>query len=355
MKTLGEIALLVDGRLSGPEGLQIKGIRSLDLAGPDDISFAVGAYLERSVRESMAGAVILPEKWPYPLNKAAVFVKDPYLACAIVSSIFNQSEFKAGGISTGAHIGKDCSISDQITIHSHAYIGDRVEIGPYVTINPGVYIGDDVKIDEGCVIYPNVVIYKGCRIGKRVIIHAGAVIGSDGFGYARQGAEHVKIPQTGVVVIEDDVEIGANAAIDRATFGETRIGRGTKIDNLVQIGHNVTIGPNSILVAQVGIAGSARLGAGVMLAGQVGVIGHIEIGDGVKVGAKSGIAKSVPSGEAVSGIPAISHRQWLRVMGVFKRLPELERELRELKEYLKYKHISRDDGDTSFGGGQDYE
>lgn len=353
MKTLKEISLLVEGRLIGPEDLHIKGIRSLNLAGPEDISFAVGPHFEKDVRETTAGAVILPEKWPHLIDKPAILVKDPYLACAVVSSLFNQNEFEAAGISPGAHIGEDCSISDRITIHSHAYIGDRVEIGPCVTINPGAYIGDDVKIGEGCVIYPNVVVYKGCRLGKRVTIHAGAVIGSDGFGYARRGAEHVKIPQTGVVVIEDDVEIGANAAIDRATFGETRIGRGTKIDNLVQIGHNVTIGPDSIIVAQVGIAGSARLGAGVMLGGQVGVIGHIEIGDGVKVGAMSGVAKSVPAGEAVSGIPAISHRQWLRVMGVFKKLPEMEREIRELREYLNMGCI--DDSDASFGGGQDHE
>ncbi|MGQ9812472.1 MAG: UDP-3-O-(3-hydroxymyristoyl)glucosamine N-acyltransferase [Dissulfurimicrobium sp.] len=355
MKTLGEISLLVEGRLIGPEDLYIKGISSLNLAGPDDISFAVGPHFEKDVRETRAGAVILPEKWPHLhhlTDKPVILVKDPYLACAIVSSLFNQNEFKAAGISPGAHIGKNCSISDRITIHTHVYIGDRVEIGSGVTINPGVYIGDDVKIGEDCVIYPNVVIYKGCQLGNRVIIHAGAVIGSDGFGYARRGAEHIKIPQTGIVVIEDDVEIGANVAIDRATFGETRIGRGTKIDNLVQIGHNVTIGPDSILVAQVGIAGSARLGAGVMLGGKVGVIGHIEIGDGVRVGAMSGVAKSVPSGEAVSGIPAISHRQWLRVMGVLKKLPEMEREIRELRKAL---NMGRDDGHTSFGGGQDHE
>ncbi|MGB9713013.1 MAG: UDP-3-O-(3-hydroxymyristoyl)glucosamine N-acyltransferase [Dissulfurimicrobium sp.] len=347
---LKDIASAVDGRLVGSGRLEIRGIRSLDLAGPDEISFAVGTYLEEDVRRSSAGALILPEKWPLSIDRPAVLVRDPYLACAIVASLFNKKEFEATGINADARIGTGCSISDNISIHAHAYIGDRVVIGPYVTIYPGVYIGDDAAIGEGCVIYPNVVIYKGCRIGKRVTIHAGAVIGSDGFGYARRGDESVKIPQIGIVVIEDDVEIGANVTIDRATFGETRIGRGTKIDNLVQIGHNVTIGPGAVIVAQVGIAGSARLGSGVMLGGHAGILGHIELGDGVKVGAMSGVAKSVPAGEAVSGIPAIPHKQWLRVMNVLKRLPEMEKEIRRLKEGLE---TGRDDRTVMDTGGQD--
>jgi UDP-3-O-[3-hydroxymyristoyl] glucosamine N-acyltransferase len=331
MKTLGEIARLIEGDLKGPENFSVSGIQALIAASPDEISFAVSKRYKEQVKNSRAGALILPKNWPYMLDRPSILVNDPYLAYAILASAFLAKPFSPLGISPGACVGSDCEIDSDVSIYPGVFIGDRVRIGAHVQLFPGVYVGNDVYIESETTLYPNVNIYAGCRLGKRVIVHAGTVIGSDGFGYARQGESHIKIPHTGIVVIEDDVEIGANCAIDRAAFGETRIGRGTKIDNLVQIAHNVSVGANSLLVAQTGISGSTCLGNGVVLGGQVGLVGHIELGNRVMVGAKSGVAKSVANGEVVSGSPAMPHRLWLRVMSALKHLPEMAREVRELK------------------------
>ncbi len=340
MKSLGDIAQLLKGELKGPPDLPIEGIQSLGTAGPDEISFALGPRNREDVEKSRAGAFILPRDWPYPLGRPCVLVDDPYLAYAILATAFIERPFEAIGVSPEAHIGSGCEIAKEVSIYPGVYVGDRVKIEPFVTLHPGVYVGEMVSIGEKTTLYPNVVVYHGCQLGKRVTIHSGTVIGSDGFGYARSGSSYVKIPQTGIVVIEDDVEIGANVTIDRAALEETRIGHGTKIDNLVQIAHNVSIGPDSILVGQVGISGSTRLGRGVVLGGQVGIIGHLEIGDGVMIGAQSGINKSIPAGQVVLGSPAMPHKKWKRAMAVFKHLPELAKEVRELKRLVKSKRGS---------------
>ena len=333
--TLEELARVAGGRLSGPADLLVKGIQSLDQAGPDEISFAVGPKYKDLVKQSRAGAIVLPEGWPEETNRPAIFVKDPYLAYARLVAAFTSRPFTPLGVSQGAFIGKGCEIHQEVTIHPGVFIAEKVKIARGVTLYPGVVLGDGVEIGEGSTLYPNVVVYQGCKIGSRVNVHAGAVIGSDGFGYARDGETYVKIPQIGTVVIEDDVEIGANACIDRAALGETRIGRGTKIDNLVQVAHNVAIGPNSVLVSQVGIAGSARLGRGVVLGGQAGVVGHIEIGDGAMIGPQAGVAGDVAPGEIVSGSPAMPHRLWRRVSVSIKKIPELLKEVKELKNRIK--------------------
>jgi UDP-3-O-[3-hydroxymyristoyl] glucosamine N-acyltransferase len=334
VKTLEEIAQLLQGELKGPPEFKVSGIQSLTGAGPDEISFAVGSRYREEVEKSMAGALILPEDWPYVLDRPSVMVKYPYLAYALISSAFLDKPFIALGVSAKAHLGSNCEIDQNVSIYPGVFIGDRVRIGPHVTLHPGVYVGNDVCIEDETTLYPNVVVYEGCRLGKRVAVHAGTVIGSDGFGYARSGESHVKIPQVGIVVIEDDVEIGANVTIDRAALGETRIGRGTKIDNLVQVGHNVSIGADSLLVAFAGIAGSTRLGKGVVLGGQVGVGGHLELGDRVMVGAQSGVTKSLAAGEVVTGSPAMPHRLFLRVGSALKRLPEMVKQVRDLKERI---------------------
>ncbi len=334
MKSLGDIAQLLQGDLKGPPELPIKGIQALDVAGPDEISFALGPRYRKDVEKSRAGALILPRDWPL-LDRPSVLVDDPYLAYALLATAFLDKPFKAMGVSPEAHVGSDCDIDQEVSIYPGVYVGDRVHIGPVVSLYPGVYVGDDVYIGEGTTLYPNVVVYHGCRLGKRVSIHAGTVIGSDGFGYARSGNSHVKIPQTGIVVIEDDVEIGANVTIDRAALEETRIGRGTKIDNLVQIAHNVSIGANSILVGQVGVSGSTRLGKGVVLGGQVGIVGHVELGDGVMVAAQSGVNRNIAAGEIVSGSPAMPHKSWLRAVSAFKYLPDLVKEVHNLKRQIK--------------------
>ena len=229
------------------------------------------------------------------------------------------------------------------TIFPNAFVGARVRIGTGSVLFPGVFVGDDVQVGGDCVLHPNVVVREGCRIGDRVILHAGVVIGSDGFGYAGSGAQRIKIPQIGIVVVEDDVEIGANTTVDRATLGRTVIERGVKIDNLVQIAHNVAVGEYSVIAAQVGIAGSTRIGQNVTLAGQVGVVNHIEIGDGATIGPQSGIAQSVPSGAVLSsGIAAAPHHEWLKGHGfACPNLPKLWSAVRRLEKQCA-RHAQRE-------------
>ncbi|MCK4304761.1 MAG: UDP-3-O-(3-hydroxymyristoyl)glucosamine N-acyltransferase, partial [Candidatus Eisenbacteria sp.] len=237
-------------------------------------------------------------------------------------------------IHSSALVGRNVCCGQHAAIGPHVIIGDRCRIGENTTILPGVVIAADVSIGSDCLIYPNVVLREGTELGNRVLVHSGAVIGADGFGFVNRGGEHQKIPQLGRVVIEDDVEIGANTCIDRATTGATIVRRGTRIDNLVQVAHNVTIGRHSILCAQVGIAGSTAVGDGVTLAGQVGIVGHIEIGDHAMVGAQGGVTKSVPPGAKVSGYPATQHSLAKRMYAGMRHLPDLLKDVRELKRRL---------------------
>jgi UDP-3-O-[3-hydroxymyristoyl] glucosamine N-acyltransferase len=315
--------------------MKVSGISSLELAGPEQISFAIKNSMSEQVAKSNAGAFILPETWSDELEKPSIRVKNPYLAYAITAAMFAETPFIPAGIHATTVRGKDCDIAKEVTIGPFCTIGDRVKIGRKVHIHSGVSIGEDVEIGEESIVYPGVTIYKGCRIGKRVIIHAGAVIGADGFGYAQDGERHVKIPQTGIVRIEDDVEIGANTTIDRAAIGETRIGAGTKIDNLVMVAHNVTTGKACIFVSQTGIAGSVRIGNGVILAGQTGVAGHVTIGDGTIVGSKSGVASSLPAGGTFTGAPAMPHNLFLKVATLLKRLPDMAKDIKTLKKRIE--------------------
>jgi UDP-3-O-[3-hydroxymyristoyl] glucosamine N-acyltransferase len=222
-----------------------------------------------------------------------------------------------------------------VSIYPFVYVGDRCSIGDRVTLYPGVFVGDDSVIGEDSILFANVVLYAGTVLGKRVVLHSGVVIGSDGFGFVKDGTTNVKIPQVGHVEIGDDVEIGANTTIDRATLGKTVVGRGVKIDNLVQVAHNVAIGEDSIVVAQVGISGSTRIGRNVTLAGQVGLTGHIQIGDNVMVGAQSGVMNDLAANAAYTGSPAIPHREHLRVLAALLKLPEMKRTLGEIESRLK--------------------
>ncbi len=333
--SLSEISSLLKGELKGDGDILIKGIQALDFAAKDEISFVVGkAYFEKALNCN-AAALIISKKANFQTEKPLILVDDPYLAYAEISTFFSKEEWKARGVSSNSHIGENSTVDPNVSVYPCVYIGDNVSIASGVTLYPGVFIGDNVTIDTETILYPNVTVYNGCKIGKRVIIHSGTVIGSDGFGYARKGRMHVKIPQTGIVVIEDDVEIGSNCCVDRAALGKTIIGHGAKIDNLVQIAHNVVIGANTIIVAQVGISGSCKIGENVTIGGQSGFVGHIEIGDGAMIAAQSGVTKSLASGEVVSGTPAITHKHFLRVAGEMKRLPELSKEVRALKEKIE--------------------
>ncbi len=339
--TLKRIAESIDGTVKGDDKVLIKGINSLLFAEKGEISFLADPRLKDQIKITKASAIIVKEITSLYQGPQLV-VPDPHLAYARVATIFAPPVPRFPGISEKAVIEEGTHLGKDVSIYPFVYVGEESVIGNKVVLFPGVYIGGRVKIGDKSVIYPNVTIMSGCIIGREVIIHAGTVIGSDGFGYARDGDVSIKIPQTGIVEIEDNVEIGANNAIDRAALDKTLIKKGVKTDNLVQIGHNVVVGENTIIVAQVGIAGSTRIGKSVVIGGQVGFTDHIEIGDRVMIGAKSGVAKSIPGGEVVSGIPTMPHRLWLKTRGHIRRLPEyservkkLENKVKELEEQLK--------------------
>ncbi|MBV6340067.1 UDP-3-O-(3-hydroxymyristoyl)glucosamine N-acyltransferase [Candidatus Magnetobacterium casense] len=274
---------------------------------------------------------VLVKKELAGVDKAQVIVDRPSLAFAKLLALFYVKPFTPKGIMKGAYVADNVRISTNVTVYPGVYVGDGATIGDCTTLYPGVYVGNNAEIGRDCTIYPNVTIGKDCRIGDRVIIQPGAVIGSDGFGYELDGERHFKVPQVGRVVVEDDVEIGANTTIDRATSGVTLIGAGTKIDNMVQIAHNVTIGKHSLIIAQTGIAGSSRLGDYVVLAGQVGVADHTTIESGTQIGAQAGVMGQVNKG-AYMGSPAMPHMQFKRSYALFKRLPEIHERLHKLEK-----------------------
>jgi len=318
----------------GDDRISITGINSLLEAGENEISFLVRPQLRDQVMVTRASALIVKEQTDL-YDGPQVIVSDPYLAYAKVATLFEPSIPRFPGISERAVIGEGTSLGDNVSIYPLVYIGKESVLGNNVIVFPGAYLGDRVTVGDETVIYPNVTILADCVIGKHVIIHAGTVIGSDGFGFVKDGDTNVKIPQTGIVEIEDNVELGANNTIDRAALGTTLIRKGVKTDNLVQIGHNVVVDENTIIVAQVGVSGSTKIGKGVVIGGQVGLVDHIEVGDRVMIGSKSGVAQSIPAGEVVSGIPTMPHRHWLRTTGHIRRLPEYAERMKELENKVK--------------------
>jgi UDP-3-O-[3-hydroxymyristoyl] glucosamine N-acyltransferase len=333
-KKLKELTELVGGTLIGDGEVEISGVASMDEAQPGDITFIAHPRYLRKLDETRASAIILSKEVP-AADKPLICAANPLLAFVKILTLFFAKPYQSKGIDPKAWISPSALLGKDLSIHPYVYIGDRCEIGDRVTLYPGVYVGEDSAIGEDSVLYPNVSVYARSRIGKRVILHGGVIIGADGFGYVKEGTKNVKIPQVGKVIIEDDVEVGANSTIDRAALGETIIRKGVKIDNLVQVAHNVQIGEDSILVAQVGIAGSTKVGKNVILAGQVGVVDHIEIGDNVQVGAQSGVGQSLPANQAYSGAPAMPHREWLRMTMTFPKLPEMRKALLDIEGRLR--------------------
>lgn len=332
--SLTTIAEVVNGEVKGDKNKKISGVAPFDDASGDEITFAGNAKFLKNIQETNAGAVIVPRDFQ-GATKNIIQVDNPQLAFAMVLNLFYPPLKPKPGISLYACIGKNFACGREASIAPYVVIGNNVTVGHGITIGPGVVIGDNVVMGNDVQIYPNVTILERCTIGNRVIIHAGTVIGSDGFGFASDGKKYYKIPHTGIVRIDDDVEIGAGNTIDRATFGKTWIKCGVKTDNLVHIAHNVTVGENTVLVAQVGISGSVTIGKNTILAGQAGVAGHLTIGDNVTVGGQAGVAKSVPSGQIVSGTFAMPHQLWLRVQRILPKLPEVKKKLEEIEKRLK--------------------
>lgn len=330
-KTLKELAELVGGEVAGNGDALIKGVSPLDSAVHGDITFVLSSKYADSLAITTASAVIVPPDIKVA-DKNLIIAKNPQLAYAKILTIFTFKPHPSKGVDRRAFIGRAPRIGEDVSVYPYTYIGDNVVIGRGTVIHSGVHIGNGCRIGEEVIIYPNATIRDGCIIGNRVIIHPGAVIGSDGFGYAREAKRHFKIPQVGIVQIDDDVEIGANTTVDKAAFGKTWIKRGTKIDNLVQVAHNVIVGEDSIIVAQAGIAGSSKLGNNVILAGQVAVSDHITIGDEVMIGGQSGVISDIPDKQVMSGYPAIPHREWLKASATFSKLPEMRKEIKELEK-----------------------
>ena len=333
-KKLKELGQWVNGTVIGDGEIEISGVSAIDEAQTGEITFIANPKYLPKLDETHASAVIVSKEVTRG-EKPLLSVANPYLAFAKILTLFSKNPYQPKGIDPKAWIAPTARLGKDLTLFPFVYIGDHCSIGDRVTLFPGVYIGEDSSIGEGSILYPNVSVYPGTVIGKQVILHSGVVVGSDGFGYVKEGKKNVKIPQVGRVEIEDDVEIGANTTIDRATLGKTIIRRGVKIDNLVQVAHNVTLGEDSIIVAQVGIAGSTKIGSNVILAGQVGVADNIEIGDNVMVGAQSGVGHNLPANQAFSGTPSIPHREWLRAATLFQKLPEMRKTLIEIEKRLK--------------------
>ena len=337
---LSELASLTHSRVEGADSgngdIEITGAAGLDEASTGQITFLANPRYTPRVNTTQASAIYLSENAPIERDLPVLRAKDPYLAYTRALRLFNPETRPTPGIHESAIIDPSAQIAPSVSIGPCAVIGAGCVIGEGVQIYPNVTIYDQVTVGKDSILHSGVVIRERSQIGERVVIHNNTVVGCDGFGYAKDEERHwLKIPQTGRVVIEDDVEIGAGTTIDRASVGESRIARGAKIDNLVQVGHSCSVGEDSLLCAQVGLAGSSHIGSRVILAGQAGVAGHLKIGDDVVLTAKSATSHDVPAGKVISGIPAFDNRDWLRSTAAFRRLGEMQKKLRELEKKLE--------------------
>lgn len=332
-RTVREIADYLGGTVQGDGEIMISGLGTLEAAGSDALTFLANPRYASKVAETSAGAVLMaPGGERY--GRTVIEVANPYLCFAKLLTLFYTTPHQSLGVLPAAIVDSTATVGTDGTVYPGACIGKHVIIGKRTVIYPGAVLYDNVVVGEDCIIHANAVIRERCRLGNRCIIQPGAVIGSDGFGYAPDGTGYYRIPQIGIVVLDDDVEIGANSCIDRAAVEVTRIRRGTKLDNLVQIAHNCEIGEDCMIVSQVGISGSAKIGNHVTLAGQVGIVGHITIGDNVLVGGQSGVTSPLLSNAAYSGTPAIPHKEWLKYSMTLPRLPELRKTVSSLEKRI---------------------
>jgi UDP-3-O-[3-hydroxymyristoyl] glucosamine N-acyltransferase len=325
---------MVDGNLTGDGRTLIVGVGSLETAREGEITFIDKPELHSVADVSPAAALIAPTNAPRG-RKPMILTEDPRLAFSKVLEIFAPKPNVYRGVHPRAVVGENVTMSENVSIGAHAYVGDGTTLEAGVIIYPNAYVGDNVTLGAGTIICPQVFVGDRCVLGARVVVHAGASIGGDGFGYVQEGGKHRKIPQIGVVIVGDDVEIGANSTVDRATLGATKIGRGTKIDDHVHIAHNVVIGEDCLLCGQVGISGSATVGDRVIMAGQVGVNDHITIGSDIIIGGQAGVFSDLPEPGYYSGYPAKPHNHSLRVLAATQKLPELAKRLKAVERLLK--------------------
>ncbi|KHE91696.1 MAG: UDP-3-O-(3-hydroxymyristoyl)glucosamine N-acyltransferase [Candidatus Scalindua rubra] len=334
-KTLKELADYLGGEVIGDENVKIKGVMTIDEAKEGYITFVSNIKYLKKIEETAASAILV-SPGIVAKGKNLLVTKNPYLAFAkVVDLMMNPKKAYPGTLDGSASVSDSAEIGSNVTAYPFVFIGENVKVADNVVLYPGVYVGDDCQIGKDTVIHPNTVLHKGTIIGERVVIHSNTVIGCSGYGYAPDGKTYYKIPQVGITVIEDDVDIGANTTINRGVLGETRIKRGTKIDSEVMIAHNVEIGEDTLITSQVGIAGSVEIGNNVILAGGAGVAGHIKVGDNVKVGGWSGVIKDLPSGGTFLGTPAIEIERMRKCFVIIQKLPEMKDTIKDLQKKIK--------------------
>jgi len=328
------LAERLGGSLIGDGSVLVSGIASLGDAVPTDLSLYADPRYRRELSSTKAGALVTRERLA-DVTVPQIVHADPFLALAVLVDLFHPRASHSRGIDERAWVASSARIAPDATVYPFACIGEGADVGARTILHPGVFLGAGASVGEDSVLWPNVVIREGCRIGQRVVIHAGAVLGADGFGFARRDGKFVKIRHVGIVVVEDDVEIGANAAIDRGTLGRTLIRRGVKIDNLVHIAHNVEVGEDSAMAAQVGVSGSTVIGKRVLMGGQVGLVDHLTVGDEAVLIAQSGVIGDVPGGATLSGFPARPHREFLKTVAELRGLDRLKERLRTLEREVR--------------------
>ncbi len=336
--TINSIAEILGGEVVGNGETKIDNMGSIEDAGAGYISFLANPKYENHVYTSKASAIIVPKDFnpKQEVTSTLIRVEDAYASfTTLLEEYHKRKSFEKSGVEEPSHIGKKCDVGEGIYRGAFSYIGDRVKLGANVKIYPNTYIGDDVTINDNTIIHAGVKIYASTQIGSNCVIHSGCVIGSDGFGFAPQADGTYKtIPQMGNVIIEDNVDIGGNTVIDCATFNATIIRKGVKLDNLVQIAHNVEIGENTVIASQTGVSGSAKLGKNCILGGQVGVAGHITTGDKLIVAAKSGVSKNTKGGKTIAGMIGMDHKQFLKAYTIYRNLPQLVDRIKELEEKI---------------------
>jgi len=334
-----QIALLINGKIEGNPDTVVQSFGKIEEAGEGQLSFLANLKYEDYLYSTKASIVIINNDFQLkqPVKTTLIRVQDAYSSfAALLGKYQEMMQQQLKGVQQPVYISKTVKLGENVFVGAFAYLGENVKLGNGTKIYPGVFLGENVSIGENCIIQAGVKIYHNCVVGNHSIIHAGTVIGSDGFGFAPQpDGSFKKVPQIGNVVIEDYVEIGANTTIDRATIGSTIIKSGAKLDNLIQIAHNVEVGNSTVIAAQAGVSGSTKIGRGVMIGGQAGIVGHIQVGDGAKVNAQSGVSKSLEPGKAVTGSPAYDYTSALRSQAISRKLPELEKRIKELEALIK--------------------
>jgi UDP-3-O-[3-hydroxymyristoyl] glucosamine N-acyltransferase len=336
MLTVGALAAMVGGRVIGDAARQVRAVAELSSAGPDEVSFLTNPKYRTQFETTRAGAVIVPASVVDAHAAALIVCANPYLAMARATQALHPPPVYPPGVEVGAHVHPTAILDPSASVRVGAVVDAGARVGARSIVGPGAYVGERAELGADVLMHPGAKLLFGCKLGDRVILQAGAIVGGDGFGYAADEAGHRhKIPQVGIVVLEADVEIGANTTIDRAAFGVTRVGAGSKIDNLVQVAHNVVLGRDCVIVSQSGIAGSATLGDRVVVGAQGGIVGHIQITDDVMLGGRAGVASSITKPGVYSGTPVLPHRQWLKVAMAQQHVPELRRRVRELEARLR--------------------